>query len=164
MLQPNLSASLYKGLINTDNMRILLIFIMVASFQVMYGQQWLTDFEQATQLAKAENHKIVLVFQGSDWCAPCMKLDHEIWSSPEFVQYAEHHFILVKADFPRKKKNQLSGEQQQKNNQLAEKFNQEGFFPLVVVLAPDGKILGKTGYENVSPEEYINILEGRQKS
>jgi len=48
-----------------------------------------TDFEQAKTVAAEENKKIILVFQGSDWCAPCTKLDKEIWSAEEFKNYAK---------------------------------------------------------------------------
>jgi hypothetical protein len=33
---------------------------------------------------------------------------------------------------------------------LAEKYNKDGFFPLVVVLDKTGKVLAKKGYENQS--------------
>ena len=31
--------------------------------------------------AQKQNKKIILVFQGSDWCGPCIKLSKEIWST-----------------------------------------------------------------------------------
>ena len=43
-----------------------------------FAQEWLTDFELAKKQASDKNQHIILVFQGSDWCAPCMKLDKEI--------------------------------------------------------------------------------------
>lgn len=122
------------------------------------AQEWQTDLEAAKTLAKDQNKEILLVFQGSDWCAPCIKLDREIWTSEEFKKYSKDHFILVKADFPRRKKNQLETAQQEKNNKLAEKYNPKGYFPLVVVMDKEGHVLGKTGYKKVTPEEYIQIL------
>jgi thioredoxin-related protein len=98
------------------------------------------------------------VFQGSDWCAPCIKLDREIWSSEEFKTYAEKNFVEVKADFPRKKKNTLSKEQQLKNNQLMEKYNTRGYFPFVAILDKNGNLLGNTGYKKTSPAAYIKLL------
>lgn len=65
---------------------------------------------------------------------------------------------MVKANFPKKKANQLSEEQTNHNRALAEKFNKEGSFPLVVILSPEGKVLGKTGFKNVSPAEYIKLM------
>jgi len=140
-------------------MKILItsIFLLLSSFMVQ-GQEWQTDFDKAKEIASKNKQNIILVFSGSDWCAPCIKLEKEIWSSVEFIDYAKDNFVLLKADFPRKRKNKLSKEQKKRNNELAEKFNQQGYFPLVAVLDQQGNLLGTTGYEKVSPKEYIKIL------
>ena len=124
-----------------------------------FSQTWITDLDEAKALATKENKKIILVFQGSDWCAPCMKLDKEIWSTEEFKTYAAENYVMLQADFPKRKANKLPEEQQQKNNALAEKYNQQGFFPHVVVLSASGKVLGKLGYEKTTPSAYIKKLD-----
>jgi thioredoxin-related protein len=136
-------------------------FVIVALFfsSTCLAQNWQTDLNVAMEQASQGNKPIILVFQGSDWCAPCMKLDRDIWKSEDFINYAESHFIMLKADFPKKKSNLLSEEQQKKNNTLAEKYNPNGHFPLVVILTKDGNVLGTTGYEKISPKEYIDHLE-----
>ncbi|KJF43249.1 thioredoxin family protein [Draconibacterium sediminis] len=126
---------------------------------ISFGQNWQSDFQQSLQTAKTEDKPVILVFSGSDWCAPCMKLENEIWSSDEFKNYSAEHFVLYKADFPRQKKNQPDSGQVKANKELAEKYNQKGFFPLVVVLDKTGKVLGETGYKKLSPVEYIKHLE-----
>lgn len=133
------------------------IFLLIANFAG--AQNWKNDLEEAKAQAQKENKLILLVFQGSDWCAPCMKLEREIWTSSEFKEYAEEHYVLVKADFPRRARNQLPPAQQKKNNALAEKYNLEGYFPLVLLLDKEGMVLGKTGYKKISPKEYIALLE-----
>lgn len=143
---------------------LILPFLVVFNIIIVNAQEWYSDFNQAQKVAMEQNRNIILVFQGSDWCAPCMKLEKEIWSSEEFKNYAKLHYVLLKADFPRKKANRLSKEQQEKNNKLAEKYNQQGYFPLVVVLSKSGKVLGKTGYKNISPEEYIKLLDSISES
>ena len=137
--------------------KILTIVIILLAYTVN-AQEWQTDFATAQKIANEKNHKIVLVFSGSDWCAPCIKLESEILESTEFKTFAKDNFVLLKADFPRRKKNKLAKEQQEKNSKLAEKYNPNGYFPLVVVLKSDGKVLGVTGYKKVSPNEYIKIL------
>ena len=134
-----------------------LIFMLFSLGSI--AQQWQTDFEQAKKMASKEDKMIILVFQGSDWCAPCMKLEREIWSSEEFIDYADKHFIMVKVDFPRKKKNQLSKEEEAINSKLAEKINPQGYFPMVVLLNKDEEVLGETGYKKMSPNEYIEHLK-----
>ena len=137
--------------------KILVLLIMLLPF-MMQAQDWQTDFETAKSLAAEQDKPIILVFQGSDWCAPCIKLEKEIWSSEDFIAYSKEHYIMLKADFPRKRQNSLSAEQQEKNNALAEKYNKEGYFPLVVVLDKEGKVLGTTGYKKLTPSEYIEFL------
>lgn len=122
------------------------------------AQEWQTDIKKATQIASEKNQKIILVFQGSDWCAPCIKLDKKIWSSATFKTYAKDNFVLLKADFPRRKKNKLSKKQTSQNGMLAEKYNPQGHFPLVVVLDSKRNVLGTTGYKKMSPQEYIDLL------
>jgi len=100
----------------------------------------------------------MLVFAGSDWCVPCMKLDRHIFQSSKFQKYAEDKLIFYKADFPRKKANQLAPEIVSVNNQLAEKFNPKGHFPLVVLLDSNEKIIGTFGYQNKPIEDYISLL------
>ena len=141
-------------------MRNVLCFtVIVLAFNVsVFGQNWITNFNKAKEEASKTHHDIVLVFQGSDWCGPCIRLNKEIWSSPEFESLAKDHFVMLKADFPRRKENKLSEEQASQNAKLAETYNQQGFFPLVVVLTPDGKVLGKMGYEKLSPKSYFNKL------
>jgi thioredoxin-related protein len=135
------------------------MFLIVALFCSMlsFSQEWKT-FEEAKILAQKENKNIILVFSGSDWCAPCIKLDKNIWQSEEFKAEAAQKWILVRADFPKKKANALPQNLQNENKELAEKYNKEGNFPLVVVMDKNTKVTGKTGFKNVSPGEYISLL------
>lgn len=130
-----------------------------------YGlaQNWQTDFEEAKRIASEQNKNIIIVFSGSDWCAPCIKLDKNIWQSDAFKNEAAKEWVLIKANFPRKKTNELSKEQTEHNRKLAEKYNIEGSFPLVVILDKSGKVLGKMGFKNVSPEEYITMIHILEK-
>jgi thioredoxin-related protein len=128
-----------------------------------FSQNWQTDFEQAKKIAADQNKNIIIVFSGSDWCAPCIKLDKNVWQSEVFKAEAAKDWVLVKADFPRKKANELSKEQTEHNRELAEKYNIEGSFPLVVLLEKNGKILGKMGFKNVSPEDYIKMIHALER-
>ncbi|WP_276391287.1 thioredoxin family protein [Eudoraea chungangensis] len=131
-----------------------MFFICVFS----WAQDWQTDFNKARELAAEENKPIILVFQGSDWCAPCIKLDRDIWQDEDFIKYAKKNYIMLLADFPRRKKNKLSAVQQLRNNKLAEIYNKDGNFPLVVILDQKGDVFGKTAYKKSSPEDYISLI------
>jgi thioredoxin-related protein len=140
--------------------RIIIVFLIcLLNFSYSFSQEWQSDIETSKAIAAKQNRPIILVFQGSDWCAPCIKLDREVFSSETFKLYAKDHFVMLKADFPKKKKNVLSEEQQLKNNALAEKYNKRGIFPFVVILDANGKVLGETGYMKSSPSAYISHLE-----
>lgn len=137
---------------------ILLLLIIAMNSMAAFSQEWQLDFSTAKEMASKESKHIVLVFQGSDWCAPCMKLDREVWSTDVFKDYAKDHFVMLQADFPRRKANALSDAQAKANAQLAETYNKIGIFPLVVVLDENGKVLGETGYKKSTPEAYIEEL------
>jgi len=138
------------------------LLLMLSS--AVFAQNWLPNFEDAKALAVKENKNIVLVFSGSDWCAPCIKLDKNIWQSEEFKKESAAQWVLYKADFPKKKGNALSPEKKQQNDTLAEKYNSDGNFPLVVVLDKNGKVLGKTGFKNMSATDYITFLHSFEKN
>ncbi|WP_033958226.1 thioredoxin family protein [Psychroserpens jangbogonensis] len=142
---------------------IISLLFLLTTITSVNAQDWITDFEKAKSIAGEEGKTIVLVFQGSDWCGPCIKLDKEIWHTDEFKSYAENHFVMLKADFPKRKKNALSEDQQAHNNNLAENYNKNGYFPYVVVLDSEGNILGSTGYKKSTPSAYIKLLESFSK-
>lgn len=141
--------------------KTLLTFLLLSSISLsVKAQDWHSDFEEVKKLATVQNKSILLVFKGSDWCAPCIKLDKNIFSSVEFVSNYKSDFVLLEADFPRKKKNVLSKELQAQNNKLAEQYNKNGHFPLVLVLNTKGEVLGTTGYNKLSPDAYLQSLIG----
>jgi len=139
------------------NSIIILLFLITGS---VTAQDWLTNIEQAKKTAQNKHKPIFLVFEGSDWCAPCKKLERNILSTPEFKAFAKEHLVLLKADFPRRKKNRLPVAQQKHNNALAEQYNPEGVFPTVIILDAQGNVLGRTGYlRHKTPEFYINWIK-----
>ncbi|MDX1829348.1 MAG: thioredoxin family protein [Lutibacter sp.] len=138
--------------------KISILFCLLFSIHQLSAQVWHTNLNEAEKIASQKNERIVMVFQGSDWCGPCIKLDKQIWSSDQFINYAKNHFVMVKVNFPRKKKNKLTKEQQDYNNHLMETYDKKGYFPYVVVLDKNAKFLGSTGYKNTTPENYIKLL------
>ena len=120
---------------------------------------WLTDLDAAKAAAKAANRPILAVFSGSDWCKPCIMYEQEVFSKPEFTAYAKDKLVLAHFDFPRMKKNQLPAVQQKMNEAAAAQLNREGDFPLAVVIAPDGKVLAKTGYIAGGPAAFEAYLK-----
>ncbi|MBT8301445.1 MAG: thioredoxin family protein [Maribacter sp.] len=136
-----------------------LTFIMALLCTVLgSAQNWESSFEEALSISQGNNKPIVLVFAGSDWCAPCIKMERDIWQSKAFVSYSNEHYVLYKADFPRKKANKLPLEIKEQNKKLAELYNPKGHFPLVAVLNSKAEVLGNTGFKKLSPDQYISLL------
>lgn len=138
---------------------LLIVFILSLNTARLSAQDWRTDWDIARVEAEQANKKLILVFSGSDWCIPCIKLEKEIWESSPFTQYAEQYYVLFRADFPKRKKNKLPEMIQKLNDRLASKYNSKGYFPLVVVLDAKGKVKGQLGYEKLTPEAYIALIE-----
>ena len=137
-------------------------FITAILFSSVFATSsgWLNNLEEAKTTASQKHELIVLNFSGSDWCGPCIRLKKEIFESDVFQSYANDNLVLVNADFPRSKKNQLSKAQVKINEALADKYNPKGIFPLTLLLNADGKVL-KTydGFPGVSPEDFTNEIK-----
>lgn len=137
---------------------ILLSLILLGSFQSK-SPNWTFDIDQAKVVASEESKHILISFSGSDWCKPCIKLSGEVFETNKFIEFTDSNFVLVKADFPRSRKNNnMSKEQLKHNDKLAEKYNPKGGFPLVVITDANGNVVGQTGYIKGGPDAFINKL------
>jgi thioredoxin-related protein len=137
-------------------MKLLAIYlIMIFSTSV----SWLGDFNTAKTEA-AQNHKLILInFSGSDWCGPCIRLRKEILESNTFENYASDHLVLVRADFPRQKKNQLPKDQVKLNEALADQYNPDGKFPFTLLVDEHGKVLRTwDGFPNETPDKFVSDI------
>jgi protein disulfide-isomerase len=129
----------------------------LAVAQAVAGElEWLTDLSQAQAKAKTEKKMVLLDFTGSDWCVWCVRLKEEIFSKPEFSDYARKNLLLVEVDFPRKKP--MSEQQKKANRALADKYGIKGY-PTLIILDSDGKKAGELGYMRGGPKPFIAELE-----
>lgn len=137
--------------------KILLAAILCLS---SISTNWLHNLEEAKAIARKENKYIILNFSGSDWCGPCIRMHKEIFDSEVFQDFAKDKLVMVNADFPRLKKNQLPKDQQTINDQLADRYNHEGKFPYTVLLSADGKVLKDwEGYPRNGMESFMQDLK-----
>jgi thioredoxin-related protein len=130
------------------------------STPVQAGPEWLTDYKRAQQEAKASNKLLLLQFTGSDWCGWCIKLDREVFSKPEFRDYASKNLVLMEADFPRTKPQSPTVRKQ--NEELAAQYQILGF-PTILVLNGEGQKIGELGYMPGGPDAFIAELEKLRK-
>lgn len=139
------------------------LFALLCVVGLLNAPGWETNFDQAKTEAKTSNKLILLNFSGSDWCGPCIKLKKEVFESEAFMTYAAQHLVLVRADFPRSKKNQLSPQQTTHNESLAERYNPDGQFPLTVLIDASGNELNHwVGYPaTLSVQTLVNDINAR---
>ncbi|MDP9254568.1 MAG: thioredoxin family protein [Verrucomicrobiota bacterium] len=137
------------------------VISLVTAISAQAEPGWLTDYQQAQQLAKA-NHKLLLLdFTGSDWCGWCIRLRREVFSKPEFQQYANKNLVLMEVDFPRQK--QQTETVRLQNEKLARQYGIQGF-PTILVLNDAGQIVGALGYVQGGPNAFVAELEKLRKS
>jgi len=117
---------------------------------------WLTNFETAQARARSEKKLLLIEFTGSDWCPPCIILGRQVFSQPEFKDYAAQYLVLLEVDFPRTK--ELSAEQRAANEKLAEQFGIDGL-PTIILLDSSGRKVGELGYMPGGPKPFIAAVE-----
>ena len=66
--------------------------------------------------------------------------------------------MLAHFDYPRLPKNLPSATQARRNETARGQLNREGDFPLAVLVAPDGRVVAKTGYIAGGPVAFIAYL------
>jgi len=119
------------------------------------SSNWYHNLNDAKKIAEKEHKYILLNFSGSDWCGPCIRMRSEFFESEVFKQMADTELVMVNADFPRNKKNQLPAEQQKLNDEMADKYNSHGKFPYTLLLNAEGKVLQTwEGMPDESPENF----------
>jgi protein disulfide-isomerase len=117
---------------------------------------WGTSYEQGQQEAKASKKLVLLDFTGSDWCGWCIMLDREVFSQPQFKEYASKNLVLVEVDFPKRK--HVPAAMKEQNERLLMRYQVQGF-PTIIVLNSEGKMVAELGYMQGGPDAFIAVLE-----
>jgi thioredoxin-related protein len=138
---------------------VLVLFVWGNSFAQDEKEFWFYDLEEAESYAALHEVPILVVFAGSDWCRPCMRLKKDILTTEVFSNYAKDKLTILYLDFPMRKENKLPEDQTKHNEQLADKYNDSGAFPYILMLDKNEKTLGKIAFKNQSPEEFIADCE-----
>ena len=83
---------------------LLIAFLTLTSMSIQAQEEltWHTDMSKATDISIKENKPMFLFFTGSDWCGWCIRLQKEVFKTPEFIKWAKDNVVLVELDFPRK--------------------------------------------------------------
>jgi len=125
---------------------------------------WLVDVDEAYAVSTKEGKPILANFTGSDWCGWCKKLDADVFTKPEFKEWARKNVVLLELDFPRRF--QIPQKNQSQNASMRNALGITGF-PTIWVLnltkdPTNGqyqvKGLGRTGYKP-SVGEFVASVE-----
>lgn len=131
----------------------------ITTVRAQHSSVWFVNYEEALASAKVLDRPVLVSFSGSDWCNNCMRLSKELFETASFLRFADENLILLNLDFPAKKQNKLSKELTEQNDQLAEKFNKKGSFPLTLLLNKHGQLIGPMDYPLFSVEDYLENID-----
>ena len=137
-----------------------LLFMTFPSFGQNESIQWFTNMEEAKAYSTENETNILMVFSGSDWCKPCIKLRKDVLESAVFQEWAKERMVVLYLDFPARRKNKLSKETTKHNEALAERFNKSGVFPNVFVLNSKEDVLINPNKNLQNLDLFIADLEG----
>jgi protein disulfide-isomerase len=147
--------------LDKDNMKKIAVGLAACCLLLRAGAaevEWMTDLAKAQAKAKEEKKVVMLDFTGSDWCGWCIKLNKDVFSQPEFIEYAKKNLVAVEVDFPRRK--EQAADVKKANAALGQKYHVDGY-PTIVLLDASGKELGDpiVGYVSGGPKAFIAKLQ-----
>jgi len=138
-----------------------LVAVLVAAPPLATGaEMWTENAKEAMAQAARENKDLLIDVTGSDWCIWCIRLEDEVFSKEPFVTEAPNHFVLLKLDFPRKKK---QSEELKKQNRGWRSKLPFGGFPTIFLADAAGKPYAKTGYRRGGAGPYVKHLNELRK-
>lgn len=120
---------------------------------------WETNINKAIARSNTEKKPIFLFFTGSDWCGWCIRLQNEVFKTPEFSAWATKNVVLVDLDFPRR--TPQAEDLKTQNNSLQQTFAIQGFPSIRIVNAglKEGKVnfelIGSLGYQAGGPTTWL---------
>ncbi len=130
--------------------------VLLASCAKPAPVAWTDDYAAAIKQARTEGKKILLNFTGSDWCVNCFRLDDEVFSKPDFADYARGHYVLVTVDFPIKK--ELSEKVTHQNMDLQAKYAVVNIPTIIMLDAGEKQLALVQGYRGEGVQGLLDEL------
>lgn len=119
------------------------------------------DPEEAFAESGRCDKMLLLVFAGSDWCAPCIRFEKNILSDGAFLRYAGDRLVILRADFPQR--NKYPKELRMKYEALAEQYNPRGLFPHLLLIRPDRSVVSTLVYNDEAVENFVSMIDSQLK-
>ena len=109
------------------------LFLVAVSLAAQGATKWEHDYQAAIKRAKAE-HKVIFMDLWTEWCGPCLRLQKNVFPSPEgqaaLAKVVPYSALVQKRD----------GTPVPEGTRLADQF-QLNAFPTLVILDSNGKEL-----------------------
>ena len=148
---------------------LITLLLVIGSFAVEAQELvWENNVDKAIEISKKTKKPLLLFFTGSDWCGWCIRLQKEVFKTPEFATWAKDNVVLVELDFPRR--TPMTPELQKQNYELQQAFAVQGYPTVWIVNADkkEGKTnfekLGSTGYVAGGPTAWLNVANSILKN
>ncbi len=114
----------------------LIPLLLIFHFEISPAQSFI-DKDSIFQKSIIETKAVLIVFSGSDWCKNCIQFEKGIMKDSCFQHFIQENLLLLKADFPQKKK--MPEKMIRQNELLADRYNPKGIFPLFILISPNQK-------------------------
>ncbi|MEZ4808717.1 MAG: hypothetical protein R2819_00035 [Allomuricauda sp.] len=109
-------------------------------------------------LGKIDTHYKLVLFEGSDWCVNCIRLNKTVLTDTAFINFLEMENIQIeRIDFPQRKK--LDEQTQAYNASVAEKYGFQGLFPTILLVRNNTDETVTIDYHDQGPNEFIQQIK-----
>ena len=140
---------------------LICIFLSATCTFSQSSLHWFTNYTTAIAAAAKENKPVLLFFHGSDWCTPCIKMQRDVFSDSDFIDFAADKLIFLNIDFPRKPP--LTAAQLKHNQAVKKQFGLPDDFtqgyPQVIIIDAAGNILyQEKGYDGEGAGKLTGII------
>ncbi len=137
-------------------MKFLLLLLTVIGIPAMAHADWTTDYDQALRKARNNRKAVLMYFTGSDFCGFCKKLDREALDRGAFEDYAKKNLVLLKLDFPARKRQHP--QERRQNEMLQRKYRVKGY-PTLILLDSRGNYISEVHYRGGGAKPLINQID-----
>lgn len=81
---------IFEKFLSMKKIIITLLFVFASvNIQAQEGLTWHTDINKAIEISRQEQKPLMLFFTGSDWCGWCIRLQNEVFKTPDFIAWAK---------------------------------------------------------------------------
>lgn len=117
---------------------------------------WRADYASARESARETGRPLLLLFDGSDWCHWCHRLNDDLFAEPEFREFADASLVPVRIDFPRRRR--LPALRERRNHRLAQRYGVRAY-PTVLLVDPESEdIMLRHAYVDIPVEDYLDSV------